>query len=205
MKSLFTFLFCVAIGLVSVQGQYIDLNEVSVSPTIAEESTLVILGKTNINEFKCTYDGEFYKERRIRFKKQRTNNTVKLKGLELEIDVARVDCKKKIYNNNMYELLEADRYPTIAIDVLKLTAFDDPAQDEIPVLGYFDVLVTIAGVTKEGRINLSILEKTEHSLHIAGDINLKMTDYNLEPPSKMGGMVKVKEDLLVRVELIFLQ
>lgn len=205
MKSVLIVFNFFLVGLFTIQAQYIDLNEVPVSMEIGKESSLVVLGKTNVNQFECNYNGKFYKQDRIRFKKQRKNNTVKLRDFELEVVVKSVDCKKKIYNNNMYDLLQAEQHPTIDIDLTKLTIYEDSTSSKEQGVGYFDVVVTIAGVKNKSKIVLSHAEKTEEAIRFIGDIELLMTDYNLEPPSKMGGMIKVKEELLISVELVLLQ
>ena len=196
---------CVLLLVFSQQlmSQNIDVHKIPMELKISESSSLKLAGKTNVNKFECNYEGKFYKQDKIKFKKQRTYNIVEFEEFQLEIEVEQLDCHKRVYNKTMLNLLEVSEHPEIIIKVHKITFLSD--FQENGVMAYFNGLVTIAGVEKETIINLYKAEKTENGLSFIGDVNLLMTQFQIEPPTKMGGAIKVMEELLVSVNLVFIQ
>ena len=61
--------------------------------------------------------------------------------------------------------------------------------------------ISLAGIVK--RYDISYLFTVDNSsiVHLKGDRAVTFTDFNLSPPSKLGGVIKAKDELLVEFKL----
>ena len=104
----------------------------------------------------------------------------------------------------MYEdfihLIKADQHPDIKITI-ETPPYIWWKQDSI---NQTDTKITIqlAGTSKQYEIPSIFQICQNHSLHLKGAIKLNLTDFNLHPPSKFMGMVKVKNEVFVKFGLV---
>jgi hypothetical protein len=61
--------------------------------------------------------------------------------------------------------------------------------------------ITLAGVTKTATVHFTLKPKGDF-LQLTGRYAVSFSDFNLEAPERMMGLVKVKEDLLVEFNLL---
>ena len=61
--------------------------------------------------------------------------------------------------------------------------------------------ITIAGITHLYKIDCSIVKCSETQL-LVGSQKLKLTDFKLEPPEKLYGLVKVSDEIEVNFSFI---
>lgn len=82
-------------------------------------------------------------------------------------------------------------------------AFDTAEQRECPDVSeyMFDTLgeLTVNGVTRPVAMNVIIQSLYEGQLYIQGSTTLKMTDFNIKPPSLLCGMVKAHDEIGIRI------
>ncbi|MGQ1891131.1 YceI family protein [Thermophagus sp. OGC60D27] len=107
------------------------------------------------------------------------------KGADLKGD-------KSMMNNKAHEALKVDDFPEISF--YQKEAFEiKEGEDEYSILGE----LSFAGKRKSVTIPLKISLTAQNELSISGETSLKMTDFDMEPPSVMFGTINT--DDLVKV------
>jgi polyisoprenoid-binding protein YceI len=124
--------------------------------------------------------------------------------IEAAVEIA-VDTMKSVQNDKkmdkkMYEALKRDRNPSINY---KLTKFELAAsaradQEEFEVRTTGDL--SIAGATRELQIPMVLTVVDSQHLRISGSLVMKMTDFNVNPPEALLGMIKSGDRIKVAFE-----
>ncbi|RYE58134.1 MAG: YceI family protein [Sphingobacteriales bacterium] len=158
---------------------------------ISEHSSLKVNGSTNVNRFTCEIV-QYTKADTIDISHDSSNKML-LSG-QLNIDVKNFDCKNILMTKQLRKTLKEDQYPTIHVRFLSLK--------ENPVAGskrYFIkgvVELTIAGVGKRFEIDYA-LARDKKILVLTGAHPILFSDFNLEPPKKLGKIIQAKDQLIV--------
>ena len=92
------------------------------------------------------------------------------------------------------DALKSDKYPEITFKLLTATPISTSANKSIfKVTGQ----VTICGVTRQIDMVATSQKAADGSVIITGQQKLKMTQFNVRPPSFMFGAMKVTDDLSI--------
>ena len=164
---------------------------------IRQGSSLSITGDTNITDFSCGYDlsllDPYYevnyleKEGVLSFR----NTILKLRNIGF-------DCGSRGINKDFHALLQSDQYPVIGLELLTVEI-----QDQNTALA--KVAIRIAGQVREYLIPVQLFpelaQHNEQSLQIAGQLELNISDYGLQPPKKLFGIIVVKDDIQINFNL----
>ena len=165
---------------------------------LASHSVLRVDGKTNINSFNCEVPN--YGRTDTIWTMPGIGEKVKAGG-ELSIQVGRFDCHHKIMTKDLQKTLKATDYPFMKIRFL---GFDRDLSKMIQP-GYMEgeAEIELAGVTRRMTISFAVNPKTQGYLQMVGTKQILFSDFQLKPPSKLGGDIKVKNELLVEFKLYF--
>ena len=160
---------------------------------IAPSSKLLVIGKTNVNSFKCQYDILKLKNPiPVFFKK--FNDKIIFDDTELILENVNFDCGGLGINNDFQDLLKTNTYPRIIIALKEITACADSYKD-------FEAFVDlkIAGITKSYR--MPVVFEGNSAMSIKGNLSLNIRDFNLEPPKKALGLIVVKDVIEIDFQL----
>ncbi len=165
---------------------------------LASHSILRVDGKTNINSFSCEVP-EYGRTDTI-WTMAGVGEKVKAGG-ELSIQVARFDCHHKIMTKDLQKTLKAKDYPLMKI---RFVGFDKDLE-KLTQAGHLqgEAEIELAGVTRRMNINFAVVPKAQGFLQLVGTKQILFSDFQLKPPSKLGGAIKVKNELLVEFTLFF--
>jgi len=106
----------------------------------------------------------------------------------------------KAMDKNTYKAMNTDKYPYISFTITSCTV--QPSSGNNYVLKTKGKL-TISGVTKDVDIaGACALNPGDKSINCAGSYPIKMTDYNVTPPSIMFGTIKTGNNINVKFSLI---
>jgi RNA polymerase sigma factor (sigma-70 family) len=105
----------------------------------------------------------------------------------------------------MHEQLKADEFPKIVYFLTELTLKESAKKRDLPSLFEAKGKLAIAGVTNEIRMPIKIYSLDEKKLKISGNATIRMTDFEIDPPSltlsfgmiKTGNEVKLSFDWMV--------
>ena len=153
---------------------------------------IVISGQSNVNRFSFSYTTPSSGFGNVLLYPSMPN------GNEIKIPVREFEPSNPLMYHDFLTNLHENEYPTITIQ------FSDLEQNkvQIPVAtSLYEVLITIAGVTRDYNIEC-ILKKCGTHYLLRGSQTVRLTDFNLSPPEKLSGLVKVKDDFTVSFGII---
>ncbi len=123
--------------------------------------------------------------------------------LHVKIPVKQLNCGKAPINRDMRKTLNADEFPVIEYKLLSsqlMCCTDDelPQTMEIETVGN----LTLSGNTRKEKIIISGQFIGTYQFRITGSHVVKMSDFGLEPPSPMLGLIKVDDEMIVNFDVI---
>lgn len=163
-------------------------------------SRFVIEGKTNVNTFDCALYQDIPEEK-LEVQSHWTDFSLSFEGLRFRYRVTDFDCGLAAMNADMQELLKSKEYPYLFLEIHNINV--DRSNTEIERLKVSaEITIMIAGVYRKYQImDGLVINRSEQELTFLGKKTLKLTDFNLEPPTKFFGMVTVTDELKVEFEL----
>ncbi|AHM63423.1 YceI-like protein [Flammeovirgaceae bacterium 311] len=182
MKSLKLF---IVLLLIPLQAVFADYGK---EWLVTDKSQLTISGSSNVNEFQCMslyYAGgnTLYETWDVVSKKPVISGLVSLKATSF-------DCNNKIMTQDMQKTIRADKYPQVKVHFLSLER--TPSKDKYQkVKGVVEIC--LAGVSRQYEISATFEELGKNKALLAGSLEFNLTDFNIEPPTKMMGAIKVKD------------
>lgn len=141
---------------------------------IQAQNEITVTVKTNVNSFNCTVGNASLRSM--------TNNS----KTTISIPVESFKCPKRMIEKDLQEIFESEKFPNIILTVDSLNKKSKTLQTHIK----------IKNVQKN--YNVSIVQ-TQNS--IQGDQTISLNDFGIDPPTKMMGTVKVKDDVKINFKL----
>ena len=160
-------------------------------------SNVRVNGTTNINSFTCDILDYTFPDTLTCFKQVDKVQMLPMSG-KLQLDIEAVYCHKKMMTNDLRKTLQAKTYPKLTIHFVSVNSFPDFKKPS-RIIGIVDI--SLSGVTKRFEIDYLFTTDNQQVLHLKGDRNINFSDFNLIPPSKLGGLIKTKEQLGVSFSL----
>lgn len=117
----------------------------------------------------------------------------------LQIPGAQLDCDNDTMNDHMWEALEVEEHSDIRFgfdDYRIVEQSGDSATLELPGR------LTMAGVTRRHTVTAHAIPQEDGSLRVAGSTAFPMTEWEVEPPSLMFGLMKVGDEVEVHFDLV---
>lgn len=158
---------------------------------ILPSSTLTISGDTNISAFTCAYDPEMIPSAN-KVKVTEKHDQLFFENAILTLNNKGFDCGSRGINKDFHTLIKTEEYPCILLELKKLTM-------DTPKSAVADVLISIAGIKKNYKLPVEIIEG--EIPQYKGNLTLNINDFKLEPPKKMFGLIVVKEDIDINFNL----
>lgn len=158
-----------------------------------ENSRLWIEGSSNVNKFQCSaarYNTEL--------EPPTTDTTTKV---EVDVAVEGFDCGKRRMNRDLYKTLLSGKYPFISFDYDSTESITYSQETDTYTM-VVNGKLTVAGHTKQIQFPLTAELINDNKLKAIGSAALKMTEYNVEPPSALLGLVRVNDELTVHFEIV---
>jgi len=119
--------------------------------------------------------------------------------VEIAIEAASVVCQdtwvsakdlKKIENLARNEMMQVVKYPQLLFSSSGVTP---KSANEYAITG----MLTIRGLAKPATVHVTLAHDSPGALSIAGRSEVKLTDYNLKPPSAALGTIGTKNEMAV--------
>jgi hypothetical protein len=164
---------------------------------IEKTSTLKVAGRSNVNEFTCNIPG-YYQPDTISYTEDDNGRAVRLNGC-LKIDVFRFDCHNKLITNDLRKTLKAEDHPTLIIRFVSLERTPNFQNITQKLRGWVEV--ELAGVRKTFQINYEFARKSNETYVLNGSRAFYFSDFNLAPPRKLAGAIKIKDEFSVDFSL----
>jgi hypothetical protein len=189
-------LFMMSFLLVAFQPR----TSVPTTWVVESGSWLVIDGSSNVNNFSCAVR-KYLQCDTLRMYPEASTRSLRFRQCTIHIDVGQIDCRHRFITSDLRKTL---KYPEYAYMKIHFISLEDPFPMSASqrIRGVVDI--ELAGRTK--RIDLWFDVSHQASgrlLHLSGQKEFMFSDFKLEPPSKMAGMIRINEELKVNVGLFF--
>ena len=167
---------------------------------VQKSSSLSINGRTNINHFSCGV-AQYGETDTITLQNDGClgkSSGIPLNGV-LHINIGDFDCRNRTMTGEFKKTLLYKQYPQLKIIFLNL--------ERVPVFGSQSetlkgqVFIELAGVSKQFEMDYTSNREDAETVQLTGSRQLCFSDFGLQPPQKMGGLVRVSETLDVKFML----
>ncbi len=166
---------------------------------VSSLSSLKVDGKTNINSFNCIVPA-YQKEDTLICHKPTANLNVCQVISTLSIPIANFDCHHRIMTRDLQKTLKSEQFPNMIIDFKTFSRLPSELQHNNIVMGKADI--RLAGVVKTYTINFTANLNSHNKIELLGKREILFSEFGLKPPSKLGGTIKVKDQLEVEFKLL---
>lgn len=160
---------------------------------LTSESEVAIVGRSNLNEFICKADKV---EGSGRLESKSTAEPV----AQVEIPVEAFDCRNGRMNRDLFDALKGEQHPYISYRLDGVRVLDRKLDNGAALLEA-EGTIWVAGVARSVRTRVVGDRLANGYLRATGSLDLSMSDFNIDPPTAMLGLVKVRDGITVRFEL----
>lgn len=159
-------------------------------------SHLSVNGTSNVKAFSCNYEFNQY-QKRSRFPVNPFDGEYHIDSLVISIPTVAFDCGNKLLKKDFRKTLNSGEHPDIKLKTGKIWLGNDYKTKTI----HADVVMTIGGNRRSEDISYTIEWIDNRTLVMQGKTTVDITDFDLEPTSRLFGLVKVNE--VVTIDFFF--
>jgi hypothetical protein len=155
------------------------------------ENFIYISGESNVNQFSFRYKKAYLQSRYNSSSRDSEN-------IEISIPIKDFEASNPMMYSDFLALMKESDYPRIKVAFSKrqLQCSKDNLSATCP-----DIRITIAGITRIYKIQCAVF-KCSDNLYLSGEETIKLSDFQLKPPVKMLGLVKVNNEIDVNFGFI---
>ena len=168
---------------------------------IEEGSRLFIEGTSNINSFECLCNDRF-NPKNVRVSVDDDRKTISFSGTTLALKTAALDCDNSKINKDLCTALKADEYPTINIVLHEASVLGASVNEG----DWTDIKATATlTITDQSRkVSLAVKGRklSGNRFRFVSIKDLQMTDFGIEPPTALFGLIKVRDHIKINFDLI---
>ncbi len=164
---------------------------------VMQGSSLSVNGTTNINSFQCDINNYNLPDTIALIKIQPKGQLLPMNG-KLNLEIEAFDCHNRMMTADLRKTLKAKTYPILSVKFVSINGFPD-FKNPSKITGVVDI--SLSGVNKRFEINYLFTGDEKQDVHLKGNQKIHFSDFNLTPPSKLGGVIKANDELLVEFRL----
>ena len=189
------FILLILIGILVVSWKE-NIGCIKIKWVVLNNGSLHVNGSTNINNFSCivSEDKPFDTLTCLINK----DATVTMNG-DISLDILGFDCHNPLMTADLRKTLKAKEYPKMKIQFISLNKYPDLKGTQENNNGL--VKIELSGVTKTYEVNYKFLMDDKKILQLIGERKVNFSDFNLVPPRKLGGIIRVNDVLDVEFNL----
>lgn len=171
---------------------------------IQAPSRLFLQGTTNVSSFNCNCSSmESLPRLQFEMGLQKENFKAIFSDARLHIRTENLDCGNRQMNRDLYHALKAEEHPMIGMVLLETTrqsSAQAPGAD-----GWMDITararLTIAGVSRTIELPVRARQTSPDTYRFVSKHPINMTDFSIDPPTAMMGLVKVNNRIEIHFDL----
>ena len=119
----------------------------------------------------------------------------------MRIPIANFRCGNRVMERDMSQALKADRHPVIDFEFTELRGNVNHDLDAQNYQAKIAGQLMLAGASREVEVLVRAERIAPDQFRIRAELPVRMTDFGIRPPVALFGMVKAKDELLVRFDL----
>ena len=109
----------------------------------------------------------------------------------------------KAITKDFMESIQTEKYPNVIIQFVSFEREPTYATTEKQFNGTLNI--TLADVNVPCKVHCGIVLDHQGLIHLKGKHTFKFSDFGLKPPTKMGGVIKVKQNIEVAFHLVMVK
>lgn len=123
-------------------------------------------------------------------------------AFEMQIPIATLRCGNRGIERDMRTALKADRYPVIEFRFKELRGHIEHDLDRNVYEARIAGEITLAGARRDVEILVTAQRIDRERFRLQAELPLRMTDFGIAPPAVLFGVIKVRDELYVRFDLM---
>jgi polyisoprenoid-binding protein YceI len=155
-------------------------------------SKLLVEGTSTVHDWQVE-SNDFSAETVI---KMNGDNIAQVSHVEFTSPAESLKSGKKLMDSKIQEALKTKNHPDIKFS---LKGEKIISGDKATIPG----ILTIAGKTKEINVTVDFDAQNPQKFNVSGQVPLKMSEFNVDPPTAMMGTIKTGDEVLVKFDLEF--
>lgn len=159
-----------------------------------KESSLKVFGTSSLHDWHIAAEA---KSGKLVLKNKETGE---IETCEFTVIVESLKSGKKSMDKNTYKALGTDTYKTITFKLLEVKEIEKKGTGKFLLKSEGNL--TITNVKKLIPIEFNI-EIIADKIILTGEKNIKMTDFNVEPPKALLGTITTGDDITIKFTTIF--
>jgi hypothetical protein len=165
--------------------------------SVLKSSHLRVFGTTNVNKFNCDIS-EYAALDTISCNKSKQKDGYTMAG-GLQLDVKSFNCHNPIMTSDLRKTLKSKDYPYLYVRFINIAKLPDLKPSAETIGGWVEI--EIAGVVKRFDMQYTISSANADQVVLSGKRQMLFSDFNITPPSRLGGMIRVNNELEVSFTL----
>ncbi len=190
------FLQYVLIGAMGFCAQIIFTGAIQEKPLRETgcDSYIEIHGSSNVNQFQLINHSP-------KVVNLSQGNKVMGGYQRVEIDVNQFKADNTQMREDFLEMVNAKEYPVILMDIEPRSLAECKEKTGLP---NFRTIINIAGVSRSYIVPCKIDSCQSSGYQLKGKLNFKLTDFEINPPQRIFGLVKVNDEVFIDYAFRFL-
>ncbi len=166
---------------------------------ILPDSRLYLEGSSNVNQFVCDCE-QVFPSLTFNMEGGSPQNKASFLDTRLQLITKNLDCGNRGMNRDLYKTLKADEFPQIVFalrSVNPLPDFTNPGEQRVTT----EASLTIAGQSRPVDLEVKARPLGDQSFHFVSQKTIKMSDFGIEPPTALMGLIKVDDEITIHFDL----
>lgn len=169
---------------------------------LAPESRLWLEGSSNVNRFTCRAEGL---GRSIQVGEpsevwEITGLPEPLQRIQLGVPVRSLRCGNRRMDRDLYRIMRTDEFPLMTFRLWTYHPMPPPSAGDFTVKA-------VGALGLAGRENLVVVtvrieRRSDGTVWVRGSKALRMSDFGIEPPSAMLGLIRAHDQVVVRFDFL---
>ena len=176
-----------------------DTHTHTFSYEVLPESKISISGTSNVSSFKCFAADCAQKGSFVVFEKN-DSNIISFYNALFSVKVRSLDCNNSLINRDLYKTLNSDKYPFIVLQIkeAELISFFPNSVFKYKV----KVDMILANNQRETKGEVLVQKINSDVFRVSGVQKIKLTDFNIKPPTAMLGLIVVDDEMTITFNLV---
>jgi hypothetical protein len=173
--------------------------ETAAATASSRNGVVAVKGSSNVNEFSLDASVSSISVNASDYQSGSSGQKQKSRCF-ISIPVKDFKTSNQLIYRDFLEMMKAKQHPDILIGIDYV--FLERVQKEKKG-GKTSVEINLAGVSRIYEMNIRYNAKTGSFSSLSGSETMKLTDFNLNPPQRMFGMVKVSNEIIVNFDFVY--
>lgn len=166
---------------------------------VDQNSSMVVLGETNINTFECALTSYVWSKNLVFYESNLPGSNSHPVNCDFEIPVKSFDCGMQLMTSDLRKTLQSEKFPFMKISLKAMSNLISRAKDGQCIGTEADIMLT--GIKKPSNIQFKVEKKTGHQITLTARKTIQLSDYNITPPTRFMGSVKVKNEMVINITM----